>query len=55
MVVPLTPSAKPLLFEIDYFDINTFMGQPPSVDFGWLSICFEVSRNEIWQKIGRKF
>jgi hypothetical protein len=32
MIVPLTPSAKPLLFGIDYFDINTFMGQP----LGWL-------------------
>lgn len=32
MVIPLTPQAKPLMFGIDYFNLNNFMGQP----LGWL-------------------
>lgn len=32
MVVPLTPLAKPLMFGIDYFNLDTFMGQT----LGWL-------------------
>lgn len=32
MVVPLTPTPKPLMLGIEYFDINNFMGQP----LGWL-------------------
>jgi len=32
MVIPLIPRAEPLLFGIEYFDINNFMGLP----LGWL-------------------